>query len=627
MNFTGSLGCIDTLLRKVAVLAGSLVLCASIPQLAAQTPRFVSGSAQPEPGTTTGTYSFTSVASDRSGNLYVVEFDLGTVQKLPAGGSQLEPVDATGVTRATAIAVDKGGDLFIANDSATAGGQPTSTIILLTPGGAQSTLGSGWITPKGVAADDLGNVYVLDGGPNSTAPAVYEIPNGTNTQVQLPIYGLGDPEGLAVDPAGNVFVMDHSSGNLYELPAGASSPLTIVAGLSNAWGVAADIAGNVFYANGSSIDEIPAGSTTPIRAWQTAGGVNVASYGNIAVDGNGTLYFDAQAGSSYFIGAVQRTSIDFGTPEICVPGWNSPSTCTSMQTVWLASPSANLPTVQLMAGGVPSTDFSGTSGGCSASSASVVYICAFNVTYAPKHSGVSSTALQVLDASGNIASKTLLYGVGTGPQVVYGPEAQSTALNLSGLQEVAVDAAGNIFVTEPSGGQVLKFPMTGAGIPIGTGFGYPFGLAVTPAGEVFVADALYNQLVKIALDGSKTVISQNLTTPKGVALDKYGNVYVADQDDNRIVKISSIGNHQSTVSGGGWSYPIAVAVDGQGNIYAADGPSNGGTRKVTMLNASTGAVTTLSSSFSSPCGLAVDAAGDVYVAATRRPPLASRRPR
>ena len=160
MNFTGSLPRFDALLRKLAVLAGSLVLCASTPQLVAQSPRFLSGSVQSVPGTTTQTYSFTNVASDRSGNLFIVEFDLGTVQKLPAGGSQLEPVDVSGVTRATAIAVDKGGDLFIANDSATPQGQPTSTIVLLTPAGAQRTLGSGWITPKGVAADDLGNVYV-----------------------------------------------------------------------------------------------------------------------------------------------------------------------------------------------------------------------------------------------------------------------------------------------------------------------------------------------------------------------------------------------------------------------------------------------------------------------------------
>ena len=185
-----------------------------------------------------------------------------------------------------------------------------------------------------------------------------------------------------------------------------------------------------------------------------------------------------------------------------------------------------------------------------------------------------------------------------------------------GLQDIAVDAAGNIFATLPDLGVVLEFPITGAGASswIGTGFGYPYGLRVSPAGEVFVADAIYNRLVKIAKDGSQYLISQNLTTPEGIAIDRSGNVYVADHDDNRIVKISPIGNVQTTVGGGAWSYPTAVAVDALGNIYAADGPSNGGVRKVTMLDVSTGATTTLSSSFSEPCGLAVDAAGDVYVA-------------
>ena len=366
MNFTGSLRRIANLQHKLAAFAAGLVLCAATPQLTAQSPRFISGSVQPLPETTTQNYSFTNVASDRSGNLYIVEFDLGTVQKLPAGSMQLEPVDVSGVTRATAIAVDNAGDLLIANDSATPQGQSTSTIILLTPGGAQSTLGSGWFTPKGVATDDLGNVYVLDAGPNSNAPGVYEIPNGSNTPVQLPIYGLGDSEGLAADRAGNVFVTDRSSGNLYELPAGASVPLTLVSGLSNAWGVATDIAGDVFYPNGGSIDEIPAGNTAPVRAWQ-AGSTYVASLGYIAVDGSGKLYFDAQSGADFFIAVVQRASVDFGSSEICVPGWNSLSACTSTQTLSLAAPSGTLPTVRLMSGGASSADFSGAPGSCGAS--------------------------------------------------------------------------------------------------------------------------------------------------------------------------------------------------------------------------------------------------------------------
>ena len=406
--------------------------------------------------------------------------------------------------------------------------------------------------------------------------------------------------------------MDHSSGNLYELPVGASSPLTLVAGLSNAWGVVSDIAGDVFYPNGGSIDEIPAGSTTPIRAWQS-GGTYVASLGYIAVDGSGKLYFDAQSSANFFIAAVQRASVDFGSSEICVPGWNLPSACTSTQTLTLATTSANVPAVRLMAGGVPSTDFSGTPGNCGASDASVGYVCSANVTFSPKHSGASSAALQVLDANGNVSSSTLLYGVGTGPQVVYGPDTQNAFLTTSGLQGIAVDAAGNIFATFPNSGKVLEFSTTGAGAGSWIGFGYPYGLALNSAEEVFVADATYNRLVKIAKDGSQILISQNLTTPEGLAIDKSGNVYVADYDDNRIVKISPIGNVQTTVAGGAWSYPTAVAVDAQGNIYAADGPSNGGIRKVTMLNVSTGATTALSTSFTAPCGLAVDAAGDVYV--------------
>jgi sugar lactone lactonase YvrE len=59
-------------------------------------------------------------------------------------------------------------------------------------------------------------------------------------------------------------------------------------------------------------------------------------------------------------------------------------------------------------------------------------------------------------------------------------------------------------------------------------------------------------------------------------------------------------------------YPGGVAVDAAGNVYVADTENNA----VRQIVAATGAVTTLGSGFNTPEAVAVDAAGNVYVADT-----------
>ena len=111
-------------------------------------------------------------------------------------------------------------------------------------------------------------------------------------------------------------------------------------------------------------------------------------------------------------------------------------------------------------------------------------------------------------------------------------------------------------------------------------------------------------------------------------------MYVADQANHRIRKITASGV-VSTLAGSGtpgnadgtgtsaqFSYPTGVAVDGAGNVYVAD-RVNHRIRKITT----SGVVSTLAGStsgytdgtgtsaqFKNPSGVAVDGAGNVYVA-------------
>jgi sugar lactone lactonase YvrE/predicted esterase len=187
---------------------------------------------------------------------------------------------------------------------------------------------------------------------------------------------------------------------------------------------------------------------------------------------------------------------------------------------------------------------------------------------------------------------------------------------------------------------------------------YPAGIAADAAGNLYVADAASNTIRKITIAGAVSTLagsagvagsqdgtgsaglqSAQFNQPGGVAIDGSGNVYVADTGNATIRKITPAGA-VSTLAGsptsrgsqdgaGGnatFNQPGGIAVDGAGNLYVADS-FNATIRKIT----STGVVTTLAGSptmrgdadgtgaaarFNFPSGVAVDATGNVYVADT-----------
>ena len=296
----------------------------------------------------------------------------------------------------------------------------------------------------------------------------------------------------------------------------------------------------------------------------------------------------------------------------------------------------------------------------------------YNVTVLTQPTGVHPC--NVVDGSGMIATSPVTSiqvvcatAVGTfaGTPHVYGttngPGSSASFYNPSG---VAYDAtSGNLYVADTASQVIRVITPTGvvstlagtagmAGFANGVGtaatFFNPTGIAVDANGNVYVADSGNNAIRKITMPGvvvstlagsglvganNAVGTSASFDNPNGVAVDAAGNVYVADTYNNLIRKVTSAGavtTFAGTGAGGGtngsaasatFNFPSGVAVDSIGKVYVADS-NNGLIRLISAGQVTTFAGTSMSSlldgpatsvSFSWPVGVAVDAAGNVYV--------------
>lgn len=182
-------------------------------------------------------------------------------------------------------------------------------------------------------------------------------------------------------------------------------------------------------------------------------------------------------------------------------------------------------------------------------------------------------------------------------------------------------------------------------------FSDPYGVAIDPRGAVYVADGGdANRIRVVRPDGAVVTLAGGkegfvdgmgtaaaLHTPSALALDHEGNLYVADTGNHAIRRIAPNGA-VTTLAGGGepgyldgigraarFNGPVGIAVDAAGIVYVAD-TYNDRIRRI----GKDGAVTTLAgsgvpglvdgaallSSFDTPSALAVGLDGTVYVADT-----------
>jgi YVTN family beta-propeller protein len=341
------------------------------------------------------------------------------------------------------------------------------------------------------------------------------------------------------------------------------------------------------------------------------------------------------AADSNYTGANSPETNNFSiipvpTANVCPNGLTAPAPCSYAITLNYNVPSgttlAATNPVQVVTQGAPNLDFTLANTGttCIASLAGPAN-CAVQVTFAPLAPGLRMGAVNLIGSSGNLVATNLIYGIGNGPAIAFGPGVQTTlnvnagGMGLSSPGGVAVDVAGDVFIADSGNNRVVEVPAGGgAQFTVGSGLNDPTGVAVDGAGDVFIADSSNNRVVEVPYLGNGTYGTQTdvprlgLHGPQGVAVDGAGDVFIADFGNSRVVEVPYLGNGTygtETTVGSGLNYPRCVAVDGAGDVFIAD-YGNGRVVEVTPG----GVQTTLLSGLESPTGVAVDGAGDVFVA-------------
>ena len=139
-----------------------------------------------------------------------------------------------------------------------------------------------------------------------------------------------------------------------------------------------------------------------------------------------------------------------------------------------------------------------------------------------------------------------------------------TGGSLSAPSSVAVDAAGNVWITSRGANTVTEFDHSGAVLATsGAVLSGPAAVALDASGDPWIVNATANTLTHLSDSAAVTgSASGDLSAPAGLAIDPQGNLWVANSGTASVSEFTSAGSSLSGngFSGTGISNPLGIAI-------------------------------------------------------------------
>jgi len=499
------------------------------------------------------------------------------------------------------------------------------------PDNGRPAVGAALGPPEGLALDSQGNLYIADTGNYMvlrvdrngivTVFAGTGIPGYSGDDGPATSASMRLPTRVAVDSQDNVYITDYPDfirkvspdgvirrfAGRPQAPLGDGGP-ALEAGLGGVRGLAVDSAGNLFVAVNAQ----------RVRKIDTRGIITT-------VAGNGTPGFSGDGG---------------------------PATQASLLDPWAVAvgPDGSLYVAELHGRRIRRVSPDG-----------IISTFAGNGEDGPSGSGGPATAARIslawdviTDAAGNV------YFTASGR--IWRVDLQGIVRDLTGFgllsgiaAGLARDSGGNFYVSESSNRRVARFTASGGvstfagdgnfrvsieGAPAVESFLFePQGVFSDSTGSLLIADIRSNRVRRLGPDGTLTTIA-SVNSPWKAIVDPAGNILIASpgvvrrlEPDGRLTAIAGRGVFGYGGDGGPATeatleHNLDIATDRAGNLYIAD-EKNNRVRRVGpdgIITTVAGNGTTVSSGDGGPAvnagvhiprGVAVDSAGNLYIAAGR----------
>jgi trimeric autotransporter adhesin len=505
------------------------------------------------------------IATDSAGNIYIADTLNNRIRRVSASGiittvigdgragSFADGVPATSASLNTprGVAIDTAGTLYVADSgNARIRKVPTSGIITTVAGnGAYASSGDGGdatsasVGPEDVAVDQSGNLYISE-------TQFYKV--------------------RKVSPAGTITTFAGSG----VLGCSGDGVMAETAQIGSPSRIAVDRSGNLYIADGcAQIREVtPAGTITTVAKRPTSS--SQFNPAGVAVTGSGTIFASSFAETLIVkVNASGMLTTVAGNGIYSYSGDGGPATSAQ-----LSHPTS---LVIDSAGNLVIADF-GNNRVRRVSPAGVITLVAGGAAGYPNDGGSATSAglrspsglaldatgnLYIAEFSGNRIRRVSPGGIittvaGNGSAGYTGDGGPATNAQLNGPGGLAVDSLGNLFIADSRNAVVRRLSVT--------------GILSTVAG---------NGKVGYSGDGGPATSAQ-LSTPTSVAIDTAGNLYIADWNNSRIRLVSATNQTITTFAGGGTQSPgdggfatgarldgpLGLALDSDGSLFIADHP-------------------------------------------------------